>query len=276
MQPPSTNDGSAQRERRLSDKLDRSPGSFFKARARDLVLAADYANSRLPENAYGATSRRHHHTVCGATYAVLLSSFELAFKALYARIIDNTQRYDDRLQRDTSMSVEPELILANRGVTGAGEVFANRWTAWQNPTDVNKRFRSLVEIDPIPNAAVSDLEQFWQIRHILAHSSGVTSQLDRHRLGGAIEADRALLIDGEYLGLVETRLLEVLQSAVDEVGRRLLDDFFEQQPNWEANQIEFSSLHLLGQVVGQTQDLPEVDVDRFEAEEAERVAMAQN
>lgn len=124
---PQTSNGAAQREQRLSDKLERSPGSSFRARARDLVLAAGYANERLPANAYGATSRRHYHTVCGATYAVLLSSFELGLKSLYARIIDRTSRYDDRLKGDKSLTITPELILANRDVAGAGDVFASQW-----------------------------------------------------------------------------------------------------------------------------------------------------
>ncbi|MGD9695100.1 MAG: hypothetical protein AB7V42_05510 [Thermoleophilia bacterium] len=270
MQLPATSDGTAQREQRLSDKLERSPGSFFKARARDLVLAADYANKRLPENAYGGTSRRHYHTVCGATYTVLLSSFELSLKSLYARIIDRTSRYDDRLKDDKSLSIKPELILANREVTGAGDVFASQWNAWQAPDEVNRRFRTLMQVDPLDKAAVPDLEKLWQLRHVVAHSSGVTSRLDRHRLGGAIEADRALVIDGAYLSEVEARLLTIMTNVVNIVGNRLLDDFFASDPTGEARQDEYSALFLLGQIVGQTQDLPVVTEDDFIAKRADR------
>lgn len=267
---PGTSDGAAQRERRLSDKLERSPGSFFKARARDLVLAAGYANDRLPGNAYGGTSQRHYHTVCGATYAVLLSSFELTIKSLYARSIDCTGRYDDRLKGDTKLTIKPELILANRDVTGAGDVFASQWNAWQAPTEVNQRFCKLIEINPLDNTAVAALEKLWQIRHVIAHSSGVTSRLDRHRLGGAIEADRALVIDGDYLAVVEERLLAIMTSAAAVVGKRLLDDYFDRNPAWDTEQVEFTALLLLGRVVGQTQDLPEVTEADFDAEQATR------
>lgn len=270
MELPETSDGAAQREQRLSDKLERSPGSFFKARARDLVLGASYANERLPANAYGATSRRHFHTVCGATYAVLLSSFELSLKSLYARIIDRTGRYDDMLKGDKGLTIKPELILANRDVAGAGDVFASQWNAWQSPTEVNKRFRNLIAVDPLDNAAVADLEKLWQIRHVIAHSSGVTSRLDRHRLAGAIEADRALVIDGDYLVVVETHLLAIVTAATAVVGTRLLDDYFSNQPTWDANEDEFAALFLLGRVVGQTQNLPVVAEDDFNAEQAIR------
>lgn len=271
---PGTSDGAAQRERRLSDKLERSPGSFFKARARDLVLAADYANERLPANAYGTTSRRHYHTVCGATYAVLLSSFELSVKSLYACIIETTSRYDERLKGDKKLTIRPELILANREVAGAGDVFASQWNAWQAPSEVNDRFRSLMEIDPLDNAAVADLEKLWQVRHVIAHSSGVTSRLDRHRLGGPIEADRALVIDGSYLEVVEHRLLAIMRAAVEVVGIRLLDDYFAGQPAWATNEGEFTDLFLLGRVVSQTQDLPEVTEASFNAEQAAALARA--
>ncbi|MCZ7628531.1 MAG: hypothetical protein M5U19_05520 [Microthrixaceae bacterium] len=81
---------------------------------------------------------------------------------------------------------------------------------------------------------------------MIAHSSGVLSRLDRHRLGGAIEADRALVIDGDYLTVVEERLLAVMTSAVGVVGKRLLDDYFELNPTWDGEQDEFTALFLLG------------------------------
>ncbi|MCZ7628532.1 MAG: hypothetical protein M5U19_05525 [Microthrixaceae bacterium] len=114
-------------------------------------MAADYADGRLPDNAYVATRRRHYHTVCGATYAVLLSSFELSIKSLYARIIDRTSRYDGRLKGDTKLTIRPELILANRDVAGAGDVFASQWNARQAPTEVNQRFCKLIGINPLDN-----------------------------------------------------------------------------------------------------------------------------
>ena len=264
MNLPPTSEGAADNEIRLNDKLERSPGSFFKARVRSLVLAARYANDRIQEDAtYSATRVRHHHTVCGATYAMILSSFELTWKSLYARIIDATTDYDSGIVAD-KLELDTESILAHRDTSGAGAVLASTIT-WQRARIVNERFKAAFNVEPLDRRHHSVLDQLWQIRHVIAHSSGVVSELDSYRMHGAISPRRALQIDDEYLEATERTLIPIVEEGVDRVGKRLLSGFFgrEPAPTWENDQAEFSRLALLKTVVSQTKDLPEVTATDF-------------
>lgn len=272
MEPPATTDGQAARERRLSSKIERSPGSFFKARSRELVLAADYFRERLQPGAYSATARQHYHTLCGATFAMLLSSFELTWKLLYARIIDATSMYDSRVVDDKELKISTEAALAHRESAGAGILLAEAVGVWQRPGVVNGRFGAAFQVEPIDPMHHDALRDLWQVRHVIAHGSGVTSELDSYRLRRAILPHRALQLDGDYLRRAETELLAVVSDGVSRVGTRLLDDYFNRNPApiWTLDQQEFTRLFLLGLVAAQTQDLPDVDEPMFLAERAKR------
>ena len=275
VEPPNTTAGEAQKEQRLETKLRRSPGSYFRARARELVLAADYFKKRLPPGTYARTVRRHYHTLCGSTYAMLLSSFELTWKSLYARIIDATSMYDASLLQGNSVQISTEAALAHKESPGAGVLISESIRGWQQVSSINKTFKQAFEIEPIDPAHEGDLRELWQIRHIIAHGSGVTSELDSYRLRRAIAPHRALQLDGDYLDRAETKLLTVATEGVERVGGRLLDDFFGRQPSpsWERDNEEFGRLYHLGLVVSQTTELPEADRATFDTTLASRTLL---
>lgn len=273
VEPPQTSDGGTQADRRTADKLLRSPGSFFSARASQLILAPAYFHDRLPPDAYQGTANRHLANLCGATYAMLLSAFELTWKALYARIIDATSEYDSNLvAKKNAVQLTTENVLAHREQATAGGMIAAGFLTWQRPDAVNDRFQQLVEMAPIDEAQFQLLGNLWQIRHVLSHSSGVLSPQDAYRITWDLKGGDALHIDIEHLRSAGAALLDVVEIGIARVGRKLLDDFFEDPTKvfWERDHELYSRLALLGMVVPRTQDLPEVDEEHFEQEKQAR------
>src|SRR5690606_14865074 len=83
----------------------------------------------------------------------------------------------------------------------------------------------------------------------IAHGAGVVSPLDSFRLGGAIEPNRVLQLDGDFLDRTYAFLTEVVRESIETVRGRLLSDFFEVQRSWADDALEFSALFPLGQVL---------------------------
>ena len=255
---PGTSDGSANRERRRIERLRLSPGSFFKSRSRELVLAAPYFRDRLVPGGYGGTMEHYYHTLCSASFAMLMSTVEVTWRALFGRIVDATDRYDDELRnllKDTDMA---ESVLAHRGDSGAGSVVTAALGTWQAPEAVNTRFQRLLKVQPISKKDIPILRELWQIRHIIAHGAGVTNPLDEYRLGGRVTTDRALQIDAQYLEEAERELLRIVGAAVELVGTRVLRDFFSTPRTFAMDGELFVSLYLLGRVYPHTSELPVV------------------
>jgi hypothetical protein len=272
MDAPRVSESGTRRDRRLAEKLESSPGSFFVERGRDMTLAAPYFNDRLPDEAYSGTARRHLHNLCAAAYAVLLSSFELTWKTLYARIVDRTTAYDDRLLNWNKASVSVESLLAHRDQASAGSMLASSLGTWQNPELVNDRYERLLGWKPFSNPQVKMLQDLWQLRHVVAHSSGILGSLDAYRVSWDLPVDSALQLDPEFLDDAYSELKGIVWQRVPALGANLLDDFFEvaTTQTWDTDREDFTALYLLGQVVGQRQDLPEVDQPVYQQERAAR------
>ena len=249
-------------DRRNRDKLDRSPGSYFLGRARELRLAAPYFLRNLREGRYGGTAYTHYHNLCGASYAAMLSAFEVMWKALYAGIVDAVATYDDNLVQHshTRGVVTTESLLAHRSEQGAGGILASSLGTWQNSEAINLRYRAAFQIQPIANSDSDVVDQLWHVRYTVAHNSGVVGALEAYRLGSALKAGESLQIDEDYLKYAEKELVRIARAGVSVVGKRLLQDFFvtEATLDWQLDKKAFSRLYLLGIVVPKTKDLPTV------------------
>ena len=262
-------------DQRNREKLSKSPGSYFVGRARELQLAAPYFFKRLSPGAYGGTAYAHYHNLCGASYASMLSAFEVMWKALYAAIVDSTTFYDDNLvdHRLTRAVVTTESLLAHRGEGGAGGVLASSLGTWQNSETINTRYSAAFQVHPISSADSELVDQLWHIRHTLAHNSGVVGALEAYRLGSALNPGQSLQIDEDYLTYAESELARIARSGVKIVGTRLLQNYFvtEASGDWSQDQPVFSRLSLLGLVVPKTKDLPSLTQVMYEASMAQHV-----
>jgi hypothetical protein len=272
MDAPGISELGTDRDRRIARKLERSPGAFFIERGRDLTLAAPYFNQRLAEGTYSGAAKRHLHNLCAATYAVLLSSFELTWKTLFARIIDRTTSYDKRLLDWSKSSVSVESLLAHRDQTSVGAMFASTFGAWQQPDLVNDRYERLLELRPFSNQDVTTLTDLWQLRHVIAHSSGIMGGLDAYRVSWDLPVDSALQLDPQFVEQSYAELRGIVAARVADIGTKLLDDFFSGAAtgDWASDRETFSALYLLGHVVGQRQELPEVDEVKYKQQRLAR------
>lgn len=95
--PRTASVAASRRDKRNRDKLERSPGSYFRGRARELVLAAPYFNDRLQRNSCSGTATAHYHNLCTASYSAILGAFEVMWKALFAGVINATDMYDENI-----------------------------------------------------------------------------------------------------------------------------------------------------------------------------------
>lgn len=260
-------------DRRNSGKLVASPGSYFIARARDLVLAPAYFRDRLPEDSYTTTADRHYHNLCGATYAAMMSAFELMWKVLYAKIIDAVPLYDDSLLDavSTKNAVTTESVLAHREVGSVGGMIASSLGTWQTAETINGRYQDLLEYQPIAGDDREIVNELWQVRHVIVHNAGVVGPLDEYRLRGSGMQDKPLQLDAEYLEEAESELARIATSGVEGVGQRVLEDFVEELAtgDWESDESVFEVLYRLAKIVGRNDEIPSVDEGVYEEVRAE-------
>ena len=145
------------------ERLELSPGSFFSYRSRELINAAPYFNDRLTTGTYGATQRLHYHTLCGASFAMVMSAFEVTWRSLFGCIVDTTDRYDDKIVELLKSNQDiAESVLAHRGEDGAGSLIVSALGVWQKSATINQRFHKLLKIDPIANSDLETLSEMWQ------------------------------------------------------------------------------------------------------------------
>ena len=260
--PPATSSAKSTTDRRNREKLEKSPGSYFLGRCRQLVLAAPYFYERRREGTYVGTASEHYINLCGASYVAILGAFELTWRTLFARIVDLTDLYDANLLGEKTFrdSVNIEMLLAHREETSVGGVIAASLGTWQRSEMVNRRYEAAFRVRPIADDDAELVDQLWQVRHVLAHGAGIVSSVDAYRLGGDAESDTALRIDKEYLEYTEQHLTRIVRDGVARVGDRVVSDWFQQRSSgsWDTDRRAFSDLYLLGIVVPRDKNLPEI------------------
>lgn len=278
--PATASDAANRTDRRNRDKIERSPGSYFVGRARELVLAAPYLKRNLKANAYGGTATAHYHNLCAASYAMVLSAFEVAWKSLFAGVIDAVDIFDENVAAHKRFreAVTPESVLAHRYEASPGGVIASSLGTWQRAEVVNSNFEAAFNVRPIDNRSAPLVDQFWQLRHIVAHGAGVVAALDSYRLGGNLESGTSLQIDRDFLGYAEKELVMVISDGVRHVSDAVLRRYLLESASgrWEADAPIFTRLYLLGLVVPKTQDLPAVTEEHFDAKRTELMQDAPN
>ncbi len=89
---PATYTSEAKDMARDNRKRTASPPSFFFARARGLVLAAEYfTDERL--GGYNAVAAKHCHRFQNAVFGQVMAAFEWCIKDFFTQIIDATDLY---------------------------------------------------------------------------------------------------------------------------------------------------------------------------------------
>ncbi len=274
--PATASEAATRTDQRNRDKLQRSPGSYFVGRTRELVLAAPYLKRNLRPNAYGGTATAHFHNLCAASYAMVLSAFEVTWKSLFAGVIDAVDIFDERITSDKRFreAITPESVLAHREERSPGGVIASSMGTWQRSEVINSNFEAAFSVRPIDNESAPLVDQFWQLRHIVAHGAGVVGVLDSYRLAGEVDAGMSLQIDSDYLKYAEKELAGVVTGGVRRVSDAVLRRYFarNESRNWTTSASMFSQLYLLGLVVPKTQDLPAVTEADFVAKIQELAA----
>ena len=266
--PPVASSPLSTTDQRHREKLERSPGSYFVGRCRQLVLAAPYFHERLRDGAYGGTASGHYFNLCGASYIAILGAFELTWRTLFSRIVDLTDLYDANLLGNKTFrdAVNIEMLLAHREETSVGGVIAASLGTWQRSEVVNRSYEDAFRVRPISDDDAELVDQLWQVRHVLAHGAGIVSSVDAYRLGGGAQPDTGLRIDKEYLEYTEQHLTRIVRDGVARVGNRVVSDWFKQRStgSWDTDRRAFSDLYLLGIVVPRSKDLPEISEADYE------------
>jgi hypothetical protein len=246
-------------------KREQSPASFFFSQGQALVLAAEYfKDDRLNRDARGGVADKHRHRIHLALFGQLMASLEFLFKDFIARVVDLVPTFDDHLLKADWIKVDAARILSMRSaVTTAGSLLLHPTLGWQQPEEVNRRYKALFGVEPITAAEVHTLETLWILRHSVAHNAGFVSAYDAARAGVTELADKVADIDQKYVSDSFDFLCKIAQRVADNVGHQVVMRWLATRkalgPDYIRDKDTYCALKLLATyVASRAKDLPTI------------------
>jgi hypothetical protein len=258
--------------RRDEEKRRASPPSFFFAQTRALSLAAGYFRSnRLVSTAHRAVAAKHRHRIHGALLGQVMAAFEFCLKDFIAQIIDRTDMYDDAVQGCTWIDVDKSRVLARRDSTaGIGGVLIHPLLGWHDAEKVNERYAQLFGHRLLANTDdIRTLDRLWILRHSVVHNGGFVTGHDAYRLRAPSLSERAVRIDGDFIGETVDFLRAVVLRLDDPIGTGILRRWFETRAVgvWEEDRAVYEALKLVARAVrSRTEPLPQITETMYERE----------
>ena len=256
--------------RREELKRNLSPASFFFSQGQALVLAAGYfRDDRLSRIAFAGVAKKHRHRLHLAIFGQLMASLEFLFKDFVAKAIDAVPTFDDQLVKADWLKVDTARILSMRSAsTTAGSLLLHPTLGWQQPEEVNRRYKALFNAEPIAANEIEDLDRLWILRHSVAHNAGFVSAYDAARSGMAHLSDQVAHIDDEFLRASFAFLCTISKRVAERVGDTLVCRWLSTRkplgPNYLRDKATFTSLKLLATFVpSRARELPSITKGRY-------------
>ncbi|WP_139210118.1 hypothetical protein [Palleronia pelagia] len=247
-----------------------SPGSFFYAQGRGLLLAADYfKDGRLAEDARTGTAIKHRQRINLAIFGQLMASFEYFLKDFVAKAIDATVHLDSSVDKCDWMTIDKPKVLATRGNTSSvGAMLVHSSSRWHSPTVVNDRYQQLFQRRPISNAETEDLEKLWIARHSVAHNAGFVTHYDASRMGEQRLSEQSIAMTIKFLEETFQFLVEIVRRTTEDIGQKILEDWLgtlaDIGPDYARDKSTYRKLKLLSTFVeSRPQDLPKVTESQY-------------
>lgn len=248
-----------------------SPPSFFFARARGLVLAAEYfTDERL--GGYNAVAAKHRHRFQNALFGQVMAAFEWCIKDFFAQIIDATDLFNERVEDAKWITLDKSRILAQRETTASiGALLVHPTLGWHDPREVNRRYQAVFDAAPIANSEIPHLERLWLLRHSVAHNGGLITHHDAYRMGAPSLAGETARIDATYIVDTEALVGHVVGRLASPVGDKIVERWLRERSSgdWTSDEQAFSALKVLTTAErSRSKELPTISEADWQADKA--------
>jgi hypothetical protein len=250
---------------RENKKREASPSSFFCSQGRSICLSAEYfIDSRLSQEARGGVAGKHRHKIQLALFGQLMAAFEYMLKDFFAKTLDATNIFDDKIKGADWLKITTEQLLMQRVVQASiGATLVHPTMGWHSPDIVNSRFHSFFGNKPISGDKLATLSKLWILRHSVAHNAGFVTAHDAVRINQANISERVVNIDADFIKATYEFLVEIASSLALQSGKGILAQWMrsmmEYGSNYERDEFAYVRIKYLGVCeTSRTQELPEV------------------
>jgi hypothetical protein len=258
---------------RENKKREASPCSFFCSQGRSICLSAEYfIDSRLSHEARGGVAGKHRHKIQLALFGQLMAAFEYMLKDFFAKTLDATNIFDDKIKGSDWLKVTTEQLLMQRIVqTSIGSTLVHPTMGWHSPDIVNSRFHGFFGNKPITGDKLATLSKLWILRHSVAHNAGFVTAHDAARIKQVNVSERVVNIDADFIGETYQFLVEIAGELALRCGKGILAQWIksmmEYGSNYDRDEITYGRIKLLGVCEkSRTQELPEMTSAMYQAD----------
>lgn len=241
-----------------------SPCSFFFSQGQALITAAKYfSDDRLVDNASGEVAKKHRHRIRLALFGQLMASYEYMLKDFLARIIDIVDIFDQKLIKQKWISIDTERILSQRvAQTTAGSLLIHPTLGWQDPNQVNERYKFVLGNEIILPSEIPTLNRLWVLRHSVAHNAGFVTSPDAGRIGSATISEKVINTDDDFMLDTFEFLKPIAKRLAETCGNSALQQWLKStvdlDANYERDRLIYERLKLVGTYLpGRPRPLPE-------------------
>ena len=216
------------------------PQRHYRRSANDAWNLLIYVERNVQQgNVYGASYQRHIRRLSTMVLLGIVEAFERFLKEIAAECINHVANYvvDDRLD---VFSVKGNVVAAHFSAANLGKALCEPLT-WCDCDETNKRVRRVLAdpfdsgtfyVFPLANQNPATLRDrydlmslIWQLRHTIAHNTGVITASDAQKLRllikGNVESPRLLWPTRGDVWYVKLFLDETVELVNREVGSRL-------------------------------------------------------
>lgn len=250
---------------RENKKREASPCSFFCSQGRSICLSAEYfIDSRLSQEARGGVAAKHRHKIQLALFGQLMAAFEYMLKDFFAKTLDATNIFDEKVKGADWLKITTEQLLMQRIVQASvGSTLVHPTMGWHTPDIVNIRFHAFFGNKPISGAQLATLSKLWILRHSVAHNAGFVTAHDAARINQANTSERVVNVDADFIKETYDFLVEIASGLALSSGKGILAQWIksmmEYGSNYDRDESIYNRIKLLGTCErSRTQELPEM------------------
>lgn len=201
-----------------------SPCSFFYSQGQALVTAARYfSDERLADNASSGVAQKHRHRIQLALFGQVMASYEYMLKDFLAQTVDTADIFDHKLSKQKWINVDVDRVLSQRvAQTTVGSLLIHPTTGWNDPDQVNQRYKYILGNEIILSSEIPTLHRLWILRHSVAHNAGFVTGHDASRIGSAGISQKVINTDDDFIADVFGFLQDIAKRVADCCGRSAL------------------------------------------------------
>lgn len=228
-----------------------------------MITAAKYfSDDRLVDNASGEVAKKHRHRIRLALFGQLMASYEYMLKDFLARIIDIADIFDQKLIKQKWISIDTERILSQRvAQTTVGSLLIHPTLGWQDPDQVNERYKFVLGNEIILPSEIPTLNRLWVLRHSVAHNAGFVTSPEAGRIGSATISEKVINTDDDFMLDTFEFLKPIAKRLAGTCGNSALQQWLKStvdlDANYERDRLIYERLKLVGTYLpGRPRTLP--------------------